>query len=201
MTISVFFRKVKNFFPFIRDHICMMFKWWLLNVARRSPWCHMFINLPNWCWKICGVKMGKNVRIGQDVYLDVNYARYIIIEDDVWIASHSAIFAHRRVMDDYHAGDVYKQCPQKPRPVVIKKGSVVGIGSLVTPGITIGEGSVIGAGSVVVKDIPDWCLAAGSPCKVMRYLPKQGYFYNKETKQNELIPGYNAENNDETINN
>lgn len=190
MDKKVFLRKLKNFPVYVRGHAVIMFKWWLLNIARRSPWCHMFINLPNFCWKICGVKMGKNVRIGQDVYLDVNYAKFITIEDDVWIASHSAIFAHRRVMDDYHVGDVYKLCPQKPRPVVIKRGSVVGIGSLVTPGITIGEGSVIGAGSVVVKDIPDWCLAAGSPCKVMRYLPPKGYYYNKVTRQNEPIVGF-----------
>lgn len=201
MTVKVFVRKAKNFFPFVVNHTAMMFKWWLLNIARRSPWCHMFLTLPNLCWKICGVKMGKNVRIGQDVYLDVNYAKYITIEDDVWIASHSAIFAHRRVMDDYHVGDIYKECPQKPRPVVIKQGSVVGIGSLVTPGVSIGEGTVIGAGSVVVKDIPDWCLAAGSPCKVMRYLPEKGYYYNKATKQNEPIIGFVKKETDEENNN
>ena len=185
MTLQVFFRKSKNFPKFMSKHVVMMFKWWLLNIARRSPWCHLFLNLPNLCWKICGVKMGKNVCIGQDVYLDVNYAKYITIEDDVWIASHSAIFAHRRVMDNYHKGERYKECPQKPRPVLIKRGACVGIGSLVTPGVTVGEGSVVGAGSVVVKDIPDWCLAAGSPCKVMRFLPEQGSFYNKVTRQNE----------------
>lgn len=197
MTIDIFFRKAKNFFPYVRKHVVQMFKWWLLNIARRSPWCHLFINLPNLCWRMCGVKMGKNVRIGQDVYLDVNYAKYITIEDDVWITSHSALFAHRRVMDDYHRGGRYKSCPQKVRPIIIKKGACVGIGSLVTPGVTIGEGAVIGAGSVVVKDIPDWCLAAGSPCKVMRYLPEDGYYYNKETKQNEPIPNYKIDNEKE----
>ncbi len=193
MKFQVFIRKTKNFFPYVGNHIVLMFKWWLINRAKRSPLCHLFVNLPNLCWKLCGVKMGKNVRIGQDVYLDVNYAKYITIEDDVWIASHTTIFAHRRVMDDYHKGERYKNCPQKPRPVLIKKGACVGIGSLVTPGVTIGCGSVIGAGSVVVKDIPDWCLAAGSPCKVMRFLPEEGYYYNKETKQNEPIPDYNKD--------
>lgn len=187
MKPAVFFRKAKNFFPYVGNHLVLMFKWWLLNIARRSPWCHMFITLPNLCWKICGVKMGKNVRIGQDVYLDVNYAKNISIEDDVWIASHSAIFAHRRVMDNYHKGERYKECPQKARPILIKKGACVGIGTLITPGVTIGEGSVIGAGSLVVKDMPDWCLCAGSPCKVIRELPEKGYYYNKVTKQNELI--------------
>lgn len=193
MTLKVFFRKVKNFPGFVIKHLVLMFKWWCINRARRSPLCHLFVNLPNLYWKICGVHMGKNVRIGQDVYLDVNYAKYITIEDDVWIASHTTIFAHRRVMDDYHKGGRYKACPQKPRPVLIKKGACVGIGSLVTPGVTIGQGSVIGAGSVVIKDIPDWCLASGCPCKVMRYLPEEGYYYNKETKQNEPIPNYNID--------
>ena len=201
MTIKVFFRKAKNFFPYLGGHLVLTFKWWCLNRARRSPLCHIFLKLPNFYWRICGVNLGKNVRIGQDVYLDVNYAKYITIEDDVWITSHSAIFAHRRIMDDYHKGGRYKECPQKPRPVLIKKGACVGIGSLVTPGVTIGCGSVIGSGSVVVKDIPDWCLAAGSPCKVMRYLPEEGYYYNKETKQNEPIPGYKTEKNDEKAHN
>lgn len=189
MTLKVLLRRTKNFPLYVFNHIVLMFKWWCLNRARRSPLCHMFIYLPNLYWRICGVNLGKNVRIGQDVYLDVNYAKYITLEDDVWIASHTTIFAHRRIMDDYHKGERYKNCPQKPRPVLIKKGACVGIGSLVTPGITIGYGSVIGAGSVVTKDIPDWCLAAGSPCKVMRFLPEEGYFYNKETKQNEPISG------------
>ena len=34
--------------------------------------------------------------------------------------------------------------------------------------ITIGDNVVIGAGSVVTRDIPDWCIAVGNPCKVLR---------------------------------
>lgn len=187
MTYKVFIRKAKNFPKYIARHTVLMFKWWCLNRARRSPLCLMFPKLPNLYWRICGVKMGKGVTIGQDVYLDVDYAKYITIEDEAWIASHATIFAHRRVMDDYHKGGRYRSCPQKIRPVTIKRGSFVGIGAMITPGVTIGEGSVIGAGSVVTKDIPDWCLAAGSPCKVMRYLPEPGFRYNKQTKQNEPV--------------
>ena len=33
--------------------------------------------------------------------------------------------------------------------------------------MTIGSNVVIGAGSVVTKDIPDWCVAAGNPCRVL----------------------------------
>lgn len=38
------------------------------------------------------------------------------------------------------------------------------------PGVNIGNNVVIGAGSVVTKDIPDWCVAAGNPCKVKRLI-------------------------------
>lgn len=52
----------------------------------------------------------------------------------------------------------------------IKIGDNVWIGgsSVVCPGVHIGSNVVIGAGSVVTKNIPDWCIAAGNPCKVIR---------------------------------
>ena len=40
----------------------------------------------------------------------------------------------------------------------------------VKTGVKIGRGCTIGAGSVVTKDIPDWSVAAGSPCKMLRTL-------------------------------
>ncbi len=170
MKVDVLIRKLKNAPKEILRRIKIAFFWFLSNKAKRSPLCMIFPSLPNLIWRIIGVKLGKNVSIGQDVYLDVNYAKYITIEDDVWIASHSTIFAHRRIMNDYYVGGRYKECPQKVRPVLVKKGACIGIGALITPGVTIGRGSVIGAGAVVVKDIPDWCLAAGSPCKLLRKL-------------------------------
>lgn len=36
--------------------------------------------------------------------------------------------------------------------------------------VKIGNNVIIGAGSVVVKDIPDNCVAAGNPARVIRYL-------------------------------
>lgn len=173
MERKVFLRKAKNAPKVILKRIQLAFLWFLSNMAKRSPLCLLFPALPCLLWKIIGVKIGKNVSIGQDVYLDVNYAKYITIEDDVWIASHSTIFAHRRVMDNYYIGDRYKETPQMIRPVLIKEGVCIGIGSLITPGVIVGRGSVVGAGSVVVNDIPDWCLAAGSPCKVLRNLKER----------------------------
>jgi acetyltransferase-like isoleucine patch superfamily enzyme len=59
-------------------------------------------------------------------------------------------------------------CPFKEGRVVIKDGAHIGIGAIIMPGVTIGEGAIIGAGSVVTHDIPPYCVAVGSPAKVIR---------------------------------
>ena len=37
-------------------------------------------------------------------------------------------------------------------------------------GVYIGKHCVIGANSVVTKDIPDYCVAVGSPARVIKYI-------------------------------
>jgi acetyltransferase-like isoleucine patch superfamily enzyme len=55
-----------------------------------------------------------------------------------------------------------------PRPVEIGPGSWLGHGSVVLPGARIGAHVVIGAGSVVTGEIPDHCVAVGTPARVVR---------------------------------
>ena len=59
-------------------------------------------------------------------------------------------------------------CPLISAPVFIQNGAHIGIGTIIMPGVTIGKGSVVGAGSVVTKSIPDFCVAIGSPAKVIK---------------------------------
>jgi putative colanic acid biosynthesis acetyltransferase WcaF len=53
-------------------------------------------------------------------------------------------------------------------PIIIKDHVWVAAEAFVHPGITIGEGSVIGARSVVTKDMPNWMVCAGHPCKPIK---------------------------------
>lgn len=45
---------------------------------------------------------------------------------------------------------------------------VIGVNSIIMPGVKIGNEVVIGSGSVVTKDIPNNCIAVGNPAKVIK---------------------------------
>ena len=46
----------------------------------------------------------------------------------------------------------------------------IGCNVCIIGGVHIGNNVIIGAGSVVVKDIPDNCIVAGNPARVIKYL-------------------------------
>ena len=58
------------------------------------------------------------------------------------------------------------------KPITIGRDVWIGSGVQVLPGVTIGEGATIGAGAVVTKDVPPNCVAAGNPCRVLRFLDR-----------------------------
>ena len=55
------------------------------------------------------------------------------------------------------------------RPV-IGDNVTLGVNVTIIGHVTIGDNVVVGAGSVVVKDVPDNCVVAGNPAKVIRFL-------------------------------
>lgn len=44
----------------------------------------------------------------------------------------------------------------------------IGHGATILQGVTIGNGAIIGAGSVVTHDVPDYCITAGNPARIIR---------------------------------
>ena len=121
-----------------------------------------------------GARVGKNVYIGDHVNFDQNRSHLISIGDHVHIDSGCRILCHKRDLSNYHINDDYARLPYKEQPVVIGKGTSIGMESFLMPGVTIGEGVVIGAGSLVTKDIPSWCIAIGRPAKpIKRFIPRE----------------------------
>ena len=46
---------------------------------------------------------------------------------------------------------------------------ILGASVTIIGGIRIGNNVTVGAGSVVVKDVPDNCVVAGNPAKIIKY--------------------------------
>lgn len=97
----------------------------------------------------------------------ITAARSVIIEKNVLMA------ARVYVSDHIHAHGsrtvpIVEQGIAGIRPVRIREGAWIGQNVVICPGVTIGRNAVIGANSVVRKDVPDFCVAAGAPARVIR---------------------------------
>jgi acetyltransferase-like isoleucine patch superfamily enzyme len=113
---------------------------------------------------------GMPVWISHDCFFDAKFPGAITIGGGVGISGKVALLTHDFSMDRIavmkfgrHADkDIVYQ-----GPIVIGDYAVVGLGSIVLPGVTIGRGSIVGAGSVVTKDVPDGVVVGGNPAKVI----------------------------------
>lgn len=114
--------------------------------------------------KYFGVKIGKNVRFtgkplwGPEAFL-IEIGDNVTITQDVFFHTHDGGVGLFR--KEYHGINVFGR---------IKIGNNVFIGarSMIMPGISVGNNVVIGAGSIVTKDIPDNCVVAGVPARIMK---------------------------------
>lgn len=52
--------------------------------------------------------------------------------------------------------------------ISIGDGTLIGMGSIILANVSIGQHCMIGANSVVNRDIPDFCVAAGAPARIVR---------------------------------
>lgn len=118
-----------------------------------------------------GVNYDGRINIGNGFQatgpIQIIAAKQIIIEDHVLCARNVFICD---CMHGTSRGDMpYRlQGFEKILPVNIGSGSWLGQNVVVLPGVSIGKQVVIGANSVVSRDIPDYCIAVGSPAKVIK---------------------------------
>lgn len=107
-----------------------------------------------------GLKVGKNLKILQDVIVDDSHCWHITIGDDVTLAPRVHILAHD-ASTKTHLGYT------KIGKVSIGNRVFIGASSIVMPGVSIGDDVIIGAGSIVTHDIPSKVLAFGNPAQVV----------------------------------
>lgn len=120
-----------------------------------------------------GCHVGKNTFFGDYVRIDTSYADMIYIGDYSHLTSGCRILCHQRDLTNYCKGDNAADLGYKTGEVHIGKGVMVGMETLIMPGVTIGDGAIIGAGSIVTKDIPAWTIATGRPARVVKSIPER----------------------------
>lgn len=62
----------------------------------------------------------------------------------------------------------HDHCRGLKKDTFIGNNCVIGIRSIILPGVTIGNHVVVGAGSVVTKDIPSHSIVAGNPARILK---------------------------------
>lgn len=121
-----------------------------------------FINPPFYCDYGSHIEVGKNFFANYNcTIIDVAKVR---IGDNCMLAPNVAIYTAGHPVHPDSRNSLYEYGAE----VTIGDNVWIGGNAVILPGVKIGSNTVIGAGSVVTKDIPDWVIAGGNPCKVIR---------------------------------
>lgn len=144
-----------------------------------------FINPPFYC------DYGDHIEVGKNFF--ANYNCMIIdvakvkIGDNCQMAPNVAIYTAGHPVHPVARASMYEYGQE----VTIGDNVWIGGNTVIVPGVHIGSNTVIGAGSVVTKDIPDWVVAAGNPCKVIRKITEEDikYYFRDQKFDDEAMKG------------
>lgn len=132
--------------------------------------------------------------VGMPVPVDQGSSTVLTIGQRCVLGRGLTILAHERIEigDDTFAGNYvfiadqnhgYEQLDTpigrqwwRNAPVKIGEGCWLGHGSIILPGSTIGRHVVVAAGAVVTGEVPDYCVVAGVPARIIRrHVEGQGW--------------------------
>jgi acetyltransferase-like isoleucine patch superfamily enzyme len=117
------------------------------------------------------LRIGDRCVIGRGSHIVAHQS--VCIGDDVWAGPYVYITDQNHGYADPHT-PIGRQLPVN-RAVTIGAGSWLGAGAIVLPGSRIGRNVVIAAGSVVRGEVPDRCVVAGVPAKIVREHTEAGW--------------------------
>lgn len=129
----------------------------LLKIVKAS------IQSPENFAKSIGVKVGHGCSISTKEFPSEGYL--VEIGDYVRIAAHASFYTHGAVV----ALRWLYNDPDLDQFGKIKIGSYTSIGAhaMIMPGVSIGEKCIVAGGAVVTKSVPDGCMVAGNPARII----------------------------------
>ena len=112
------------------------------------------------------VGKGKTLKIGRSAFTSNSK---ILAHDDITIGD-NCIFGWECQIFSGDGHPIYQgeNIVNKDVPVVIEDNVWVGSRALILKGVRVGKGSIVAAGAVVTKDVPQNCIVAGNPAKIVK---------------------------------
>jgi len=129
--------------------------------------------------RIFGAKIGKKCLIDHGVKIwipwNLNIENFVAIGRYVEIYNYGMVtIGTMTVISQYSylcTGSHEYENPYMPLiwdKIIIGSECWIAAGTCILPGVIIGNGSVIGAKSLVTKNMPEWMVCAGHPCKPIK---------------------------------
>ena len=117
------------------------------------------------------IGVGTDIRVFENGKLElesgyINGYTQIVCANSIKIGKDTAI-AREVIIRDTDAHDIIGKKHEKVKPVVIGDHVWIGAKAMIMKGVTIGNGSIVAAGAIVTKDVPENCIVAGVPAKVI----------------------------------
>lgn len=123
---------------------------------RAKAWKLLTNFYPMYLKKVYRMKIGCGCVISWKAHLDKSInPRGIIIGDRTWILNGAMIISH-----DYSRT---LKCD-----TVIGNDCIIGIRSIILPGVVLGDEVVVGAGAVVTKNVPSNTIVVGNPAVAIK---------------------------------
>ncbi|OHB55236.1 MAG: hypothetical protein A2Y07_11085 [Planctomycetes bacterium GWF2_50_10] len=157
---------------------------WFRFIMVATGWLPDFtpiLRFRGWLCKPAFMKCGRNFQIASGTI--ILYSSRICIGDDVFVANNcwiqgagTIVFKDQVMLGPFtvlasnnhtKANGSYRFGDGETEPIILNKGAWAGAHSVITAGVTVGTGSAVAAGAVVTKDVPDNCIVAGVPARLL----------------------------------
>ena len=118
---------------------------------------------PWYCRKFFGMTIGEGTIISRRSNLDWN-----VNPKGIHIGSYTMVAGATILTHDY--------CRSMKCDTFIGSNCFIGGGAYILPGVHIGDNVIVGMGGVVTKDVPNNCIVAGNPARIIRENIKVGKY-------------------------